>query len=280
MRTRMTIACSSTARLVALLAAVSLCAPLAAALPDELVPAGAPGKVVDLAGGRGEGELLRLDERLVPALLALSPEQSAAIADWPVAPGVRRAVRLARHEVWADGAKVFRADASGRTELPRSPLRFFWGSDTEGAGSRVLVTVDPRTRELTALVHGPDGDHEIARDPADAAGRHLLAAPVRPKGATWSCAQEDFAETAWLPGSAAARVPEGRTAAVLGSLYKAILAIDTDKEYLAAFSNNTASATSYIATLVASINVMYERDLNLRLLVGTTILGPVRIPGR
>ncbi len=95
---------------------------------------------------------------------------------------------------------------------------------------------------------------------------------MRPKGATWSCAQEDFAETAWLPGSAAARVPEGRTAAVLGSLYKAILAIDTDKEYLAAFSNNTASATSYIATLVASINVMYERDLHLRLLVGTTIL--------
>src|SRR5512140_533751 len=127
MRTRMTIACWSTARLMALLAAVSLCAPLAAARA---------------------GELVRLDERLVPALLALSPEESVAVADWPVAPGVRRAVSLARHEVWADGAKVFRADASGRTELPRSSLRFFWGSDTEGGGSRVLVTVDPLTREL------------------------------------------------------------------------------------------------------------------------------------
>ncbi len=30
------------------------------------------------------------------------------------------------------------------------------------------------------------------------------------------------------------------------------------------------NATNYIATLVASVNVIYERDLNLRLVVGTT----------
>jgi hypothetical protein len=260
------------ARVLALLALLGFGAPLAAARPDEFVSAGTPGKIVDLPGGRGEGELLRLDERLAARLLALAPEDSAGVADWPVAPGIRRGVRLARHEIWAEGAKVFRVDASGRTELPRSPLAFFWGGDTGGAGSRVLVTVDPRTRELTALAHGPDGVYEIVRDPAGAAGRHLLAAPARPRDATWSCAQEDFAETAWLPGAAASRSPEGRTAAALGSLYKGILAIDTDKEYLAAFSNNTANATNYIASLVANIDVMYERDLNLRLVVGTTIL--------
>lgn len=267
----MTISRCSAARFMVFLAALVVCPPLAAARSDELVTAGAPGKIVDLPGGRGEGELLRFDDRLVPALLALAPEESAAIADWPVAPGVRRAVRLSRHEVWAEGARVFRVDAIGRTELPLSPLVFFWGGDTEGE-SRVLVTVDPRTRVLTALVHGPEGVNEIARDPADAAGGHLLAAPVRPRGATWTCAQEDLTETAWLPGAAAARSAEGRTAFVLGSLYKGILAIDTDKEYLAAFGNNTSNATSYIARLVASVNVMYERDLNLRLLVGTTIL--------
>ncbi|MCM3877294.1 MAG: zinc-dependent metalloprotease [Thermoanaerobaculia bacterium] len=262
----------SVSSLLALLAALVLRVPLAAARPDASVSAGLPGIVVDLPNGRGEGELLRLDVRLVPALLALATEESTSVADWPVAPGVRRAVRLTRHEIWADGAKVFRVDASGRTELPRSPLRFFWGSDAEGAGSRVLVTLDPRTRAITALVHGPEGVNEIARDALDAAGRHLLAAPVRPPGATWSCAQEDFPDTAWLPGPSSARVAEGRIAAVLGSLYKAILAIDTDTEYLASFGNNTANATSHIATLVANINVMYERDLNLRLVIGTTIL--------
>ena len=37
-------------------------------------------------------------------------------------------------------------------------------------------------------------------------------------------------------------------------------------------SRNTTNATNYIATLIASVNVMYERDLNLRLVAGTTIL--------
>ena len=245
--------------------------PLAAARPDDSLSAGVPGKIVDLAGGRGEGELLRLDARLVPTLLALAPEEGAAVADWPFAPGVRRAVRLARHEVWAEGAKVFRVDAGVRAEIPRSRLVFFWGGDTEGAGARVLVVVDPSTRALTALVHGPEGVHELVRNPADAAGRHLLAAPVRPNGATTRCAQEDFPDTASLPATVVERASLGRTAAVLSSLYKGILAIDTDKEYLAAFGNNTTNATNYIATLVASINLMYERDLNLRLVVGTTI---------
>jgi hypothetical protein len=266
-----------------LLALLALARPLAAARPDEGLSAGAPGKIVDLAGGRGEGELLRLDARLVPALLALAPEESAAVADWPFAPGVRRAVRVERHDVWAEGAKVFRVDAGGRTEIPRSPLVFFWGGDTEGAGARVLVVVDPSTRALTALVHGPDGVRELARDPADTAGRHLLAAPVRPDFAGVKCGQEDFPETASLPSSIAGRSAQGRTAAVLSSLYKGVLAIDTDKEYLASFGNNTTNATSTIAALVANINVMYERDLNLRLVVGTTILrvgsDPWTVPG-
>ena len=208
-----------------------------------------------------------------PALLALKPEEGATVSDWPVTPGVRRSFHLVRHEVWAEDAKVFRVDARGRTEIPRSSLVFFWGSDTEGAGARVGRRRRPAERARSwRSSTGPTGVHELARDASDAAGRHLLAAPVRPEGATARCAQEDFPDTASLPASVAGRAAQGRTAAVLGSLYKGILAIDTDKEYLASFSNNTTTTTNYIATLVANINVMYERDLNLRLLVGTTIL--------
>ena len=272
----MTVPFRCTARGVAVRALVvvsllALCGPLGAARPDAELSAGAPGKIVDLPG-RGEGELLRLSPDLAPALLALAPEEGAVVSDFPVAPGVRRSFRLVRHEVWDDAAKVYRMDAAGRTEIPRSRLVFFWGADADGLGARAVVAVDPATRALSGLVHGPDGVNELRRDAADAAGRHLLAAPVRPDGMTARCAQEDFADTASLPSSVARRAAEGRTAAVLGSLYKGVLAIDTDKEYLASFSNDTASTTNYIATLVANINVMYERDLNLRLVVGTTIL--------
>ncbi len=250
------------------LAAVLFPRAAAAARPDELV-AGPPGKVVDLPEGRGEGELVALDARLAPALLALAPEEGVTVADWPVAPGVRRAVRLVRHEVWDEDAKVLLVSPLGVRALPRSPLAFFWGGDLEGAGVRALVWIDPTTRALTSLVHTPDGPEELAKAPD---GRHLLAAPARPQGASLKCGQEDFPDTASLPSAVAGRAAQGRTALALGSLYKAVLAIDTDNEYLAGFSNDTAATTSYIATLVANINVMYERDLNLRLVVGTTIL--------
>ncbi|HTS02633.1 MAG TPA: M12 family metallo-peptidase, partial [Thermoanaerobaculia bacterium] len=59
---------------------------------------------------------------------------------------------------------------------------------------------------------------------------------------------------------------------VLSSLHSAVVAIDTDNEYMAYWGNNTTNVTNYIATLIANINVMYERDLNLELLQGTTFL--------
>ena len=176
-----------------LLSALALGGPLAAARPEAL-SAAAPGKIVDLPAGRGEGELLRLDAQLVPALLALAPEEGAAVLDWPFAPGVRRAVRVERHEVWAEGAKVFRVDAGGRTEIPRSSLVFFWGGDTEGAGARVLVVVDPSTRALTALAHGPEGVHEIARDPGGRRG------PPPPRGSGAAGRRDHAVRPGGLPG--------------------------------------------------------------------------------
>ncbi len=41
---------------------------------------------------------------------------------------------------------------------------------------------------------------------------------------------------------------------------------------MAYWSDDVTNVTNYIATLVASVNVIYERDLDLRLLVGTTFL--------
>jgi uncharacterized repeat protein (TIGR01451 family) len=60
---------------------------------------------------------------------------------------------------------------------------------------------------------------------------------------------------------------------VLSTIHTATVAVDTDNELLALkLSDSTASATSYIASLVAGMNVIYERDLFVRLLQGHTIL--------
>jgi len=246
-----------------------------AALPvDGTISAGAPGQIVDLPSGRGEGELLQLDEHLSSALLAMRPEESLQVEGWPVAPGVRRAVVLSRREIYAPDAKIFRVDGKILTEVPRSAFAFFLGADADGAGTRLMVSVDPATGTLTALMHGPEGVHEISRDASGKGGRHLLARPQAPPGGgAWTCGQEDSIETSldYRPSRGDLALA-GRAPAVLTSLHSAVVDIDTDNEYMAYWSNNTTSAANYIAQLLASINVMYERDLKLRLLQGTTFL--------
>jgi hypothetical protein len=236
--------------------------------------AGDSGQVVDLPGGRGLGEFVSFDVTFAPGLLAMKSEEGQEVADFPTSPGVRRRVYLVRHEIYAEGARVFRVDGRFQTEIPRSRLVFFWGSDLEGAGNRLFVALDPDTRNFTGLVHGPEGVHEIARDPSDRRGRHLLAQPQAPQGATWTCGQEDSVETAvsWAPPAANRAAAVSIHANVLTSLHSAVVAIDTDNEYMTYWGNNTTNVTNYIAQLLASINVMYERDLNLRLLQGTTFL--------
>ncbi len=257
------------------LASIVFSAPaLAASAQTNLLRAGDPGQIVDLPGGRGLAEMFSFDERLAPALLALAPEEGQEIADFPTAPGVRRRVHLVRHEIYAEGARVFRVDGRFRTEVPRSRLVFFWGSDLEGAGNHLFVAFDPATRGFSGLVHGPEGTHEIARDPADRRERHVLAQPRVSEGAAWRCGQEESVETAvsWAPSTKTRAESLLLRPNVLSSLHSGIVAIDTDNEYMAYWLNNTTNVTNYIAQLLASINVMYERDLSCACCRGTTFL--------
>jgi hypothetical protein len=54
---------------------------------------------------------------------------------------------------------------------------------------------------------------------------------------------------------------------------RAFVAVDTDNELMSErFGNNTSAASSWIADLFATMNVMYENDLNVTLQQATTIL--------
>jgi hypothetical protein len=62
-------------------------------------------------------------------------------------------------------------------------------------------------------------------------------------------------------------------ASAITTLHTATLAIDTDNEFMnLKFTNNTTTATNYIASLIASMTAIYERDALVRLLQGTTYL--------
>jgi Metallo-peptidase family M12/IPT/TIG domain len=267
-------------------------------------------KAPDLAS---EAELVRFDAELLPALLRVGVGERVRIAGWPVAPGVRRDVVVARHEIYAPGARVLRVDPLGTHEVPRSRLVFFWGSLADDPASGVYVAADPVTGTVESLIRtAAGGQHQLRPLVPGKPGLHLLATPEaflagqgsHPKP-EWSCGEDqlaagspaiqEFAAAHGPPPAAlspspssprlslpappepAARLPAvaeiSGPVTVSSGFNLATVAIDTDHEFMSLkFSDNTTAATNYIASLFAQINVMYERDLQVQLLVGTTLL--------
>jgi hypothetical protein len=310
---RLTLAAAAFAALAASLAP----RPLAAATLDPsyfpAARAAGPGQRVKAPDLASEAELIRFDDELLPALLRVRPGERVRIADWPVAPGARRDVLIARHEIYAPGARVLRVDAAGVHELPRSRLVFFWGTVADDPISGIYVAVDPATGTIEALAQtAAGGQHQLRPLAPGKPGLHLLATPeafLAGQGAKahpeWACGEDqlppgsagipglhdpavdshsagepppqrmlaDPAAPLRLPQAAAERSGPPVTASGIQSYDLATVAIDTDHEFMSLkFSEDTTAATNYIASLFAQINVMYKRDLQVRLQVGNVIL--------
>jgi hypothetical protein len=222
--------------------------------------------------GVSTAERFELDPRVAARLAATEPEDTVRLADWPVAPGVRTAVRLTRHDVYASGAPVLVVTAEGAVEARRSRLAFFWGEADDPASSRVLAIADPDTATLVAFSEAEDGWNEVRPDP-EVHGEYLIAPSRSLLGEAADRLTRDCAQ-APLPAPPEPAVARSG-AAFTGGLRQAVLAIDTDNELLVQkFGNNTTAATDYVATLVALVSTVYERDLGLRVLQGTTFLRP------
>ncbi|HEX6900071.1 MAG TPA: M12 family metallo-peptidase [Thermoanaerobaculia bacterium] len=247
------------------LAAPAAGAPWRAALPGELVttPDG------------GEGEIVRIDQAVAQALLDLPPGASVPVADWPVAPGTRQEVELARYEVYAPDARIVKIEGGRAVELPRSRLVFFQGQSLDDPGTRLVVSIDPETRLLSGMAMTAEGPQELR---AAAAGGYLVSAPSAPQEKSgepaWTCGQQQDPVTGGALESLLAPTKTGAAAGkAITSLHSATIAVDTDNELMSLkFGNNTAAATNYIANLIARMNVMYERDFLVRLAQGFTVL--------
>ena len=233
------------------------------------------GQLMGAPDGVGSAELVALDGAFVRELLQAGIEETVRVADWPIAPGLRQTMLLTRHDVYAPDARIFKVEGERLTEVPRSRLVFFWGRAAADAGTRAFVTVDPDTGSLRGLSDSPAGLHEL-RPFGTGALEHLVARPEAMLSSSlpapsWSCDDEQFATRVIAPSRESAT--GSLATAAITSLHTAIVAVDTDNELMSLkFSDNTTSAANYIASLLAAINVMYERDLLVRLLQGTTFL--------
>ncbi|HBL30293.1 MAG TPA: hypothetical protein DD490_25955, partial [Acidobacteria bacterium] len=233
------------------------------------------------ADGRGaRAEVVTFGAALAPALMRVAAGASVEIADWPVAPGEREDLLVTRFDVYAPEARLWKVEGDLQTEVPRSRLAFFRGAVLGDPETRIFLGVDPDTGTFQGLALSPAGSFVLRPYPRAAQGRgHLVTVPEDSEAAegtaapplSWTCGASDAEPLL------ADQPEEPRTRplfeAVIGSLHTVTVAVDTDNELLLLkFSNNTTSATNYLAALFAALNVIYERDLNIRLLQGTTFL--------
>ena len=205
---------------------------------------------------------------------------SITISDFPVEPGVRHPILLERVEIYSETAHIFVVDGQGEREVPRSSRLFFRGHSIWDPEIRIALSLDPTTDTFHGMTRTHGAVFAIAPPKNNAPGVYRLGTPeaLQPAGSpplTHSCGSDalpfDFSDDDDLQTMASS--PSVLKAATDEPLYSAVIAFDTDQEWLYyRFSNNTATATAWIADYINESNTMYERDLSLRLLVGTTYL--------
>lgn len=264
------------------------------AAPPVRIQAEARGELIEAKGTSERAEIVAFGEGLVPGLLRAAQNATVRVADWPVGPAERAEVFLTRFDVYSPDAKILVAEANGLREVPRSRFAFFSGTAVDDPGVTVFAAVDPDTGHVNGFTQTRDTFHEIhplSHVPSlgvDKTSKRHLIAPAevflkeRGEQSSWACGQSgaplDFMQEMQEMSDRLSQetAPIGSvTAEAITTLHTATIAVDTDNELLSIkFANNTTTATNYIASLIASMTVIYERDALIRLLQGQTVLRP------
>lgn len=173
-----------------------------------------------------------------------------------------------RIQPFAPGAKIRQVSPAGVVVVP-APQRLFFLA-THHASSAGLA-VDPVSGAIRGLF-AKDGDR-LEVSSADGLNLILSAPAPEPEG-SGTCGTE--AEN--QPGFDLAALQSGAfrsmSAAQAGTTitYQAVVAIDTDTEWMAGKGNNTVTAMNWITDVFLAMNVFYERDVETRLLIGDVTL--------
>jgi hypothetical protein len=219
---------------------------------------------------------VRVDATQLDRLAALAPGATLELPAFPVGPGVLAPVRFERLGIYARDARIVEIGAHGERSVPPSRRIELIGTSADGS-ARLALAFDPDHGRVRGSGSAASGSFAITAEPVAGGVRlgAISAAAAQPKGVTpmvRSIADDDPSSGRPLPGAleqhlAALAAPAGGTPAV------AVLAIDTDNEFMSErFGNDAGAAADWIADLFGVMNVMYQRDLDVRLVEGMTFL--------
>lgn len=209
------------------------------------------------------------------AALAAEVGEQVEIADLPVSRVAQRTLRMERFEVYAPGARIYEATAAGLRALPRSDWLHFRAVSEAPGSPRLALSISPDGTEAQGLLLTAMGTSHALVGSDTGGGLQLSVQSARQdaegREAIFVCEhgahlRQEAADPPASRETASSGSPEGASRS-------AVVAVDTDNELLQLkFGDNTGAATTYLSQLFAGLSVIYERDLDLTLLQGTTIL--------
>ncbi|HET9034334.1 MAG TPA: M12 family metallo-peptidase [Dokdonella sp.] len=215
-----------------------------------------------------------MDSSSLARLADAEPGAAIEVDAFPAGPGITTAITFKRFEIYAPGARIFVVDAQGKHEIPRSSRIHLSGYSKDGSTRLGLSFDADSSAPPYGAGSGPNGAFELHSERIGNGWRlraisaeESLPAGVKAKfEANEDSLPNPYADSGMLDHLLVEQAP-------LGTLRNAVVAVDTDTSFMTKrFAGNTTSATAWIADLIAQMNVMYQRDLDVNLLQGTTFL--------
>lgn len=222
----------------------------------------------------------------VRALLDAEPGAKVTLDRAPRGKGLEGKLVLERVELAAPGSKVLVAGPRGLREIRVPAWRHFLADTGRADSPRLGLAISPDGRSVGGVLFDSTGRYTLESTARKSGALALEAVPAAdglPKGAKLAQQCGGALEAGGKLGDAARTIDLAERAPAAGkgapATREAIIAVDTDNSYLLErFANDTTAATTYIDNLFLAMNVMYERDLDVRLLRGETILRPSTTP--
>ena len=227
-----------------------------------------------IASATASAASISLDRAALDGLRHLPVGGSFVVDALPDGAGAASKIRFERVDFLAPGARIVVVDANGEHDLPKSTRIEFIGKSDSG-DVRIALAFDPGATSVSGVGTSPRGAF-VVRGTAAASGLALHSVPLEstyPPGVVPRIIPSDDALPSGNPMPTDLELKLGPSTPAGGGSVSAVVAVDTDNEFMSErFSNNTTAAANWIADLFATMNVMYQRDLNVTLLQGTTML--------
>ncbi len=233
------------------------------------------------ASQTGVAAEFKLSRAELLSMAQLSKGATLELAAMPVNSQSAAKVRLKRIEIYAPSAKIYQIDETGKHEIARSDWAWFIADGTVADAPLLSVGIAPDGSRAVGTLIATDGTFDLQGERKSGELKLSLVETAKqaPEGQslTTSCGGAvpgSGLDPLGVPIKAMPMIGADKaTASPNAATRQAVIAVDTDDELLnLKFANNTSNATNYLAALFAAMNVIYERDVDLTLVQGTTFL--------